>query len=117
MVEAVASAVDLEPSGAAPARPAGTALAPALQALESAELWGPAALLYSRLGDLAGEIRCSLVHCQEVCDACCTALLYACCLTMVELRSSSACVLRTDACMPAWPIVLGWCLQVKSCLS
>lgn len=117
MVEAVASAVDLEPSGAAPARPAGTALAPALQALESAELWGPAALLYSRLGDLAGEIRCSLVHCQEVCDACCTALLYACCLTMVELRSSSACVLRTDACTPAWPIVLGWCLQVKSCLS
>lgn len=42
-------------------------LAPALRAMEEAELWGPAAMLHGRLGDFPGQIRCSLQHCQEVC--------------------------------------------------
>lgn len=102
MVEAIASAADLEPSGAATYEPAGTALAPALQALESAELWGPAALLYGRLGDLQGEIRCSLVHCQAVrCLRLHAVQLYSR-STMVELQiTASACALRTDAPTPA----------------
>lgn len=66
MVEAIASAVTLELPEGPHASPTGGALAPALQALESSRMWGPAALLHGRLGDLAGEIRCALLHCQEV---------------------------------------------------
>lgn len=66
MMEAVASAVALDSTTEQSLQSAGRALAPALKVLEDSRMWGPAALLYGRLRDLSGEMRCGLLHGQEV---------------------------------------------------